>query len=479
MAKASEVVFNEEPHFYQDVCGFVDQAAQFTKHDKGLINQIKACNSVYRFQFPIRKGNSFEIIHAWRVEHSHHMSPTKGGIRYSEMVNEDEVMALAALMTYKCAIVNVPFGGAKGGIKINPKNYSLAELENITRRYTVELTKKNFIGPGIDVPAPDYGSGEREMSWIADTYLTMNPGSLDALGCVTGKPIALHGIAGRKEATGRGVAYAIRECVSFTEDMKEIGLTTGLEGKKIIVQGLGNVGYHTAKFLIEFGATIVGLCEYEGAIYNENGLDLDEVFNHRKSTGSILGFSKATKEFKNSAEGLEQACDILVPAALENQITEHNIARIKAKIIAEAANGPTSPAAAAAFIKQGGIIIPDMYANAGGVTVSYFEWLKNLSHVAFGRMGRRYDENSNINIMNLIESTTGMTLTNEQRMVVAKGASELELVNSGLEDTMVRSYHEIREIKMRNPKIDSLRTAAFVGAVDKIAISYMNMGIWP
>lgn len=479
MAKASEVVFNEEPHFYQDVCGFVDQAAQFTKHDKGLINQIKACNSVYRFQFPIRKGNSFEIIHAWRVEHSHHMSPTKGGIRYSEMVNEDEVMALAALMTYKCAIVNVPFGGAKGGIKINPKNYSLAELENITRRYTVELTKKNFIGPGIDVPAPDYGSGEREMSWIADTYLTMNPGSLDALGCVTGKPIALHGIAGRKEATGRGVAYAIRECVSVVEDMKQIGLEPGLSGKKIIVQGLGNVGYHTAKFLLEYGATIVGLCEYEGAIYNESGLDLDEVFNHRKSTGSILGFSKATKEFKNSAEGLEQACDILVPAALENQITEHNISRIKAKIIAEAANGPTSPAAAAAFIKQGGIIIPDMYANAGGVTVSYFEWLKNLSHVAFGRMGRRYDENSNINIMNLIESTTGMTLTNEQRMVVAKGASELELVNSGLEDTMVRSYHEIREIKMRNPKIDSLRTAAFVGAVDKIAVSYMNMGIWP
>ncbi|MBD3750663.1 MAG: Glu/Leu/Phe/Val dehydrogenase [Sphingobacteriales bacterium] len=479
MAKASEVVFNEEPHFYQDVCGFVDQAAQFTKHDKGLINQIKACNSVYRFQFPIRKGNSFEIIHAWRVEHSHHMSPTKGGIRYSEMVNEDEVMALAALMTYKCAIVNVPFGGAKGGIKINPKNYSLAELENITRRYTVELTKKNFIGPGIDVPAPDYGSGEREMSWIADTYLTMNPGSLDALGCVTGKPIALHGIAGRKEATGRGVAYAIRECVSFAEDMKPLGLTTGLSGKKIIVQGLGNVGYYTTKFLLEYGAIIVGLCEFEGAIYNENGLDLEEVFNHRKSTGSILGFSKATKEFKNSAEGLEQECDVLVPAALENQITEHNIARIKAKIIAEAANGPTSPAAAAAFINRGGIIIPDMYANAGGVTVSYFEWLKNLSHVAFGRMGRRYDENSNINIMNLIESTTGMTLTNEQRMVVAKGASELELVNSGLEDTMVRSYHEIRELKMRTPKIDSLRTAAFVGAVDKIAVSYMNMGVWP
>ncbi|MEO5911265.1 MAG: Glu/Leu/Phe/Val dehydrogenase [Pelobium sp.] len=478
MANPNELLLSEEPHFYDDVCGFVDQAAKYTDHDKGLISQIKACNSVYRFQFPIKRGNSFEIIHAWRVEHSHHMSPTKGGIRYSEMVNEDEVMALAALMTYKCAIVNVPFGGAKGGIKINPKNYTVAELETITRRYTVELIKKNFIGPGIDVPAPDYGSGEREMSWIADTYLTMNPGQLDALGCVTGKPIALHGIAGRREATGRGVAYAIRECVSVADDMKALGLSAGLEGKKVIVQGLGNVGYHSAKFLIEFGATVVGFCEYEGAIYNEDGFDLDEVFNHRKTTGSILGYSKSKMDFSNSAEGLEQPCDILVPAALENQLTEKNIARIQAKIIAEGANGPTTPAAAAMFIENGGIIIPDMYANAGGVTVSYFEWLKNLSHVAFGRMGRRYDENSNINIMNMIESATGVKLTTEQRLVVAKGASELELVNSGLEDTMIRSYHEIRELKMTK-NIDSLRTAAFVAAIDKVAISYQNMGIWP
>ncbi len=479
MAHANDILLTQEPHFYDDVCSFVDQAAQFTNHDKGLLQQIKACNSVYRFEFPIRKGNSFEIIHAWRVEHSHHMSPTKGGIRYSEMVNEDEVMALAALMTYKCAIVNVPFGGAKGGIKINPKNYTLAELENITRRYTVELIKKNFIGPGIDVPAPDYGSGEREMSWIADTYLTMNPGQLDALGCVTGKPIALHGIAGRREATGRGVAYAIRECVSVTDDMKALGLTAGLKGKRVIVQGLGNVGYHSAKFLIEFGAVVVGFCEYEGAIYNGDGLDLDEVFNHRKATGSILGFSGAKKEFKISAEGLEQECEILVPAALENQITEANVGKIKAKIIAEGANGPTTPAAAASFIKNGGIIIPDMYANAGGVTVSYFEWLKNLSHVAFGRMDRLYNENSNNNFLNVLETSTGTTLTPAQRAIVGKGATELELVNSGLEDTMTRSYHEIRDIKMSNPKIDSLRTAAFIGAVDKIAISYMNMGIWP
>lgn len=468
-----------ETTFFEDVCQYFDNAAQFLKYPHGLLDQIRSCNSVYRFRFPIRRGNDLEVIDAWRVEHSHHQSPTKGGIRYSEMVNEDEVMALAALMTYKCAIVNVPFGGAKGGIRINPKNYTVAELENITRRYTVELAKKNFIGPAIDVPAPDYGSGEREMSWIADTYQTLNPGQLDGLGCVTGKPIALHGIKGRKEATGRGVAIAIRECVNVVEDMTPLGLKAGLPGKRVIVQGLGNVGYHTAKYVAEFGGIVVGICEYEGAIYNESGLDLEEIMKHRKETGSILGFKGAKKEFKNSAEGLEQECDILVPAALENQITEHNISRIKAKIIAEGANGPTTPPAAAAFIKKGGIIIPDMYCNAGGVTVSYFEWLKNLSHVAFGRMDKRYEETANLNLVNMVEASTGVKLSSIQRSTIVKGASELELVNSGLEDTMIRSYHEIRSVKKSNPKIDSLRTAAFVSSIDKIAVSYMNLGVWP
>ncbi len=468
----------DKTSFFTDVCKNFDSAAQFTSHPAGLLEQIKACNSVYRFQFPIRRGNGFEVIDAWRVEHSHHMSPTKGGIRYSDMVNEDEVMALAALMTYKCAIVNVPFGGAKGGICINPKNYSVAELETITRRYTTELIKKNFIGPGIDVPAPDYGSGEREMSWIADTYMTMNPGSLDALGCVTGKPIALHGIRGRKEATGRGVAYAIRECVSVAEDMQKLGYTAGLQDKRVIVQGLGNVGYHSAKFLSEFGATIVGICEFEGAIYNADGLNIDEVFAHRKNTGSILGFPGAT-DFKNSGEGLEQACDILVPAALENQITEKNIKNIKAKIIAEGANGPCTPEAEEIFNEMGGIIIPDMYCNAGGVTVSYFEWLKNLSHVAFGRMENRYAENSNANLINTLESLTGKTIPAEHRLMIVKGASEMELVNSGLEDTMIHSYHEIRETLMNKPQVKTLRTAAFVNSIDKIAVSYMNLGVWP
>jgi glutamate dehydrogenase (NAD(P)+) len=466
-------------NFFGDVCNNFDHAAQFTNHDAGLLDQIKSCNSVYRFRFPIRKGNSFEVIDAWRVEHSHHQTPTKGGIRYSEMVNEDEVMALAALMTYKCAIVSVPFGGAKGGIKINPKNYSVQDLENITRRYTVELIKKNFIGPSIDVPAPDYGSGEREMSWIADTYATMNPGQLDAMGCVTGKPIALHGIAGRREATGRGVAIAVRECVSVGEDMQKLGLLPGISGKKVIVQGLGNVGYHSAKFLSEFGALIVGLCEFEGAIYHPDGLDVEAVFQHRKTTGSIMGYAGAKQQFKNSMEGLEQPCDILVPAALENQITLANAKNIKAKIIAEGANGPTTPEAELVFCQNGGIIIPDMYANAGGVTVSYFEWLKNLSHVAFGRMNRRFEENATTNMVNMVEGLTGVALTPMQRSTIIKGASEVELVNSGLEDTMIRSYHEIRETYKQNSKIDTLRTAAFVGAINKVAISYQNMGVWP
>jgi len=476
----SIVLSKEEPHFFKDVCQFFDQAAQFTNHDQGLLNQIKACNSVYRFQFPIRRENGeIEVVDAWRVQHSHHKSPTKGGIRYSEMVNEDEVMALAALMSYKCAIVNVPFGGAKGGIRINTKDYTVGELENITRRYTVELIKKNFIGPGIDVPAPDYGTGEREMSWIADTYLTMNPGQLDALGCVTGKPLSLHGIDGRRGATGRGVAIAIRECVSYADDMKALGLTSGLEGKRIIIQGLGNVGYFSAKVLMEFGAIIVGVCEYDGALYNEDGLDPDEILQHRKETGSILNFPGAKTQFESSAEGLEQACDILVPAALENQLTEENIHRIQAKIIAEGANGPTTPGAAAAFIKNGGLIIPDMFCNAGGVIVSYFEWLKNLSHIAFGRMDRRYTETANLNIVNMVEAVTGASLTELQRKAIVKGPSEGELVNSGLEDTMIRSYQEIRDVFVRNPKINSMRTAALVSSIDKIAVSYQNMGIWP
>ncbi|MGV8019273.1 MAG: Glu/Leu/Phe/Val dehydrogenase [Ignavibacteria bacterium] len=473
----------ENTNFFADVCNFFDKAAKHLNYPAGLLQQIKMCNSIYHFQFPLRlDDDNYITIDAYRVEHSHHMLPVKGGIRYSEMVNEDEVKALAALMTYKCAVVNVPFGGAKGGIKVEPSKFRASELERITRRYTSELIKKNFIGPGIDVPAPDYGTGPREMAWIADTYATFNSSNTsqtDSMACVTGKPLSQHGILGRKEATGRGVYFAAREACRVEEDMKKLGLTQGLEGKKVIVQGLGNVGYWAAYLMQnDGGAVIVGLAEREGGIYDPNGINVEDVFKHRKETGSILNFKKA-KNFKTPGEVLELECDILVPAALENQITINNAANIKAKIIVEGANGPVTAEAEEILLKKGILVLADMYANAGGVTVSYFEWLKNLQHVSFGRMDRRYDEATHTNMVNVVENLTGKKLTQTQRNVVITGPNELDLVNSGLEDTMIMAYHQIRDIKVKNPKIDSFRTAAFVHAIDKIAVSYMDLGIFP
>lgn len=463
--------------FFQGVERNFDKAATFTRFEKGILEQIKACNSVYQMKFPVRIGDKIEVIEAYRVQHSHHKLPCKGGIRYSMDVNQDEVMALASLMTYKCAIVNVPFGGAKGGIKINPRNYTPFELEKITRRYASELVKKNFIGAGIDVPAPDYGTGAREMSWIADTYASLNPGDVNALGCVTGKPVSQGGVRGRTEATGLGVFYGVRELCNVAEDMKRLGLTPGVANKRVIVQGLGNVGYHAAKFFSEGGSIIVGLAEYEGGIYNANGLDLEAVVAHRKATGSILGFPGAT-EFKNSAETLEQDCDILIPAALENVINASNADRIKAKIIGEGANGPLTPEADEILLAKGAIVVPDMYLNAGGVTVSYFEWLKNLSHVRFGRMDKRFSENQNSTILQTVENLTGKSVSDIERRQIMHGPDEVDLVYSGLEDTMIGSYHEIRESMMLN-KMNDMRTAAFIVAINKVGVAYEELGIFP
>ena len=387
-------------------------------------------------------------------------------------------MALAALMTYKCAIVNVPFGGAKGGIKINPKKYTPFELEKITRRYASELVKKNFIGPGIDVPAPDYGTGAREMSWIVDTYASLKPGEVDAQACITGKPVSQGGVRGRTEATGLGIYYGIREVVSIKEDMDKLGLTTGIEGKKVIVQGLGNVGFHAAKFFQDNGAIIVGLAEYEGGIYNEAGINLYDVVDHRKATGSILNYPGATN-FVKSAEVMEQPCDILIPSALENVINGSNADRIQAKIIGEGANGPLTPEADEILGAKGVMIIPDMYLNAGGVTVSYFEWLKNLSHVRFGRMDKRFSENQYGSILHTVENLTGKHVTEAERKVLLHGPDEVDLVYSGLEDTMISSYHEIRDAWVGlEGKVD-MRTAAFTVAINKIGVAYEELGIFP
>lgn len=467
----------QEYSFFRGVERNFDKASSFTRFEKGILEQIKACNSIYQMKFPVRIGDQIEVIEAYRVQHSHHKLPCKGGIRYSMDVNQDEVMALASLMTYKCAIVNVPFGGAKGGIKINPKKYTTFELEKITRRYASELVKKNFIGPGIDVPAPDYGTGAREMSWIADTYASLKPGEVDALGCVTGKPVTQGGVRGRTEATGLGVFYGVRELCNVAEDMAKIGLPVGVEGKKVIVQGLGNVGYHAAKFFTENGAILVGLAEYEGGIYNEKGLDLEKVVAFRKETGSILNFPGATNLTK-SADTLEMACDILIPAALENVINAGNAARIQAKIIGEGANGPLTPEADEILNKKGVIVVPDMYLNAGGVTVSYFEWLKNLSHVRFGRMDKRFSENQNGALLASVETLTGKRVSDIERRQLMHGPDEVDLVYSGLEDTMIGSYHEIREALL-SLGIQDMRTAAFTVAINKVGISYEELGIFP
>jgi glutamate dehydrogenase (NAD(P)+) len=393
-------------------------------------------------------------------------------------VNQDEVMALASLMTYKCAIVNVPFGGGKGGIKINPRNYSVYELEKITRRYTSELVKKNFIGPGIDVPAPDYGTGEREMAWIVDTYASLKPGDIDAAGCVTGKPITQGGVRGRKEATGLGVFYGIREVCNMPDVMQKQGLTVGVVGKTIVVQGLGNVGYHSAKFFREAGAKVIALAEYEGAIMNPEGLNEEEVFEHRKKTGSILNFPGAKNLAKNT-DALELECDILIPAALENVINEENADRVKAKIIGEAANGPCTPEADEIFVKKGILCVPDMYLNAGGVTVSYFEWLKNLSHVRYGRMEKRFTENLNTQILAQIEGLTGKNVSDIERKFIMHGPEEVDLVHSGLEETMISATREIMAIWLGNAEIPDMRTAAYVSAINKVATSYVELGIFP
>jgi glutamate dehydrogenase (NAD(P)+) len=469
---------SEQIQFFENVQTYVDQAAAYTKFPKGLIEQIKVCNAVYRIRFPIKRNNgTIEVIEAYRVQHSHHKLPTKGGIRYSEMVDQDEVMALAALMTYKCAVVNVPFGGAKGGIKIDTKKYSEDELERITRRYTFELNKKGFIGPSLDVPAPDYGTGAREMSWIADTYMQFNQNEINAAACVTGKPIEMGGVHGRTEATGRGIFYGLKHACSFADDMKKIGLTTGIEGKKVIVQGFGNVGYYAAKIMEEHGAIVVGIAEYEGGLYNDKGIDVEDLKKYQIANKTIRNYPKA-KFIKQSNLLMEHECDILIPAALENQITTVNADKIKAKIIGEGANGPITPKAEAILKKKNTIIVPDMYLNAGGVTVSYFEWLKNLSHVSFGRLDNRYQNDSFNKIVDLIETNTGRKITNRERESL-HGAKEIDIVRSGLEDTMINSYENIREILKRHKKMDSLRTAAYVDALNKIGVTYENMGVFP
>lgn len=462
--------------FFKQVNNNFDRAASYLSVEKGMLEQIKECNSTYHVAFPLRRDDGrVEVIHGWRSAHSSHKSPTKGGIRFAMEVNEDEINALAALMTYKCAVVSVPFGGAKGGVQIDRTKYSASEIERITRRFTFELIQKNFIGPGLDVPAPDYGTGEPEMTWILDTYRAM-VNSLDSEGCVTGKPIHQGGISGRREATGRGVYFGLREACSVKEEMDKLGLSTGLEGKRVVVQGLGNVGYYAAYFLRESGALITGVSEMHGGVFDEKGIDIEHLKEYITETGSIKNYPNG-RFIDDPAAMLEMECDILIPAALENQITAENAGRVRAKIIGEAANGPVTGEGESILEDKSVLIIPDIYLNAGGVTVSYFEWIKNLSHIRFGRMDRRYEENAMTRLLGAIEELTGSRFHERDIERLGKGPDEWDIVDSGLEDTMVMAYNKMYENGKKHKT--NMRTAAFISAIEMIALSYQQLGIFP
>ena len=440
-----------------------------------LANQIMLANSTYVVRFGVRLRDTLTTFTGFRSVHSEHFEPVKGGIRYAPDVNQQEVEALAALMSYKCALVEVPFGGSKGGLIIDPRDWTSAELERITRRFTQELAKRDLIHPSQNVPAPDVGTGEREMAWMADEYKRLNPAEINAWACVTGKPVAKGGISGRAEATGRGVVYALRSFFDCKEDVTKAGLKPGLKGKRIIVQGLGNVGYHAAKILSEEDdALITHVMERDGAVVDENGINIETLRSHISSTGGVLGYSGYVE---SGLEMLESDADIIIPAAMELVITEANAKNIKAPLIIEAANGPVSAKADTILRDRGVIIIPDLYANAGGVTVSYFEWIKNLSRIRFGRMQRRADESRYGALIEGIEGMTGQSFPDELASRAINGGAEIDLVRSGLEDTMRSTYDVISEVWNKEKSAIDLRTAAMMVAVQRIAQGYQSIGI--
>ena len=471
-----------EPSFRESVDLMFNRAVALMDLPPGLEEKIRVCNATYTVRFGVRLRGQIQTFTGYRSVHSEHMEPVKGGIRFALAVNQDEVEALAALMTYKCALVEAPFGGSKGGLRINPREYDEHEMELITRRFAYELAKRDLIHPSQNVPAPDMGTGEREMAWIADQYKRMNTTDINSAACVTGKPLNAGGIAGRVEATGRGVQYALQEFFRHPEDVAIAGLKGTLDGKRVIVQGLGNVGYHAAKFLSEEdGCTITGIIERDGALFNPKGLEVDAIHAWIAKHGGVTGYPDAVHTAEGAAV-MEEECDILIPAALEGVINLGNADRIKAPLIIEAANGPVTAGADAILREKGTVIIPDMYANAGGVTVSYFEWVKNLSHIRFGRMQRRQEESRHQLVVDELERLSsdkqlGWTISPNFKTKYLRGAGELELVRSGLDDTMRIAYQSMREVWHSRDDVDDLRTAAYLVAIGKVASSYRAKGL--
>ncbi len=466
-----------EPSFRESTNIMFNRAVRLMDLPPGLVEKIKVCNATYTVRFGVRLRGDIHTFTGYRSVHSEHMEPVKGGIRFAMSVNQDEVEALAALMTYKCALVDAPFGGSKGGLCIDPRDWEVDELERITRRFAYELAKRDLIHPSQNVPAPDMGTGEREMAWIADQYARMNTTDINARACVTGKPISGGGIQGRTEATGRGVQYALQEFFRHPEDINAAGMSGTLDGKRVIVQGLGNVGYHAAKFLQEEdGCKIIGVLEFDGCVTNPDGIDIEDLKQHIAHTGSCQGYSGGECH-PPEAKIMEMDTDILIPAAMEGVINLSNAENIKTPLIIEAANGPVTSGADEILRKKGCVIIPDMYANAGGVTVSYFEWVKNLSHIRFGRMQRRQEEERHRLLINELESVTGHQLSDTFKQRYLHGAGELELTRSGLEDTMRGSYQSMREVWHQRDDVTDLRTAAYLVSIGKVAGSYQAKGL--
>ena len=472
-----------EPSFRESVDLMFNRASKLMDLSPGLEQKIRVCNSTYTVRFGVRLRGKIETFTGYRSVHSEHMEPVKGGIRYALSVNQDEVEALAALMTYKCALVETPFGGSKGGLCIDPRQWDEHELEQITRRFAYELIKRDLINPAQNVPAPDMGTGEREMAWIADQYKRMNTTDINGNACVTGKPIAMGGIQGRTEATGRGVQFALREFFRHPEDVAKAGLSGQLEGKRVIVQGLGNVGYHAAKFLSEEdGCKVVAVIERDGALLDPKGLEIEAVRQHMNRNGGHLAGYPGAKHVADGAAVLEEACDILIPAAMEGVINLGNAARINSPLIIEAANGPITYGADEILRQKGCVIIPDMYANAGGVTVSYFEWVKNLSHIRFGRMQRRAEEARSRLLVEELERLSadqglGWSLGEGFKEKFLQGSDELALVRSGLDDTMRTAYQAMREIWHSRDDVEDLRVAAYIVSIGRVAATYRSKGL--
>jgi glutamate dehydrogenase (NAD(P)+) len=461
--------------FLESVERTFDQAADLVDISPGLRHKIKVANSTYTVRFGVRLRGELFTFTGYRSVHSEHMEPVKGGIRYSPHADQDEVEALAALMTYKCALVEAPFGGSKGALVIDPSAWEVDELEKITRRFTQELAKRHLISQAQNVPAPDMGTGEREMAWMADEFKRLNPDDLNPWACVTGKPVNKGGIRGRIEATGRGVQYALQEAFRHPKDIEYAGMSGTLQGKRIIVQGLGNVGYHAAKFLSEEDqSVIICVIEHDGAVVDETGINIEALRTHIIENGGVKGYANYSED---SASCLALDCDIMIPAAMEGVITKHNADTIKAKMIIEAANGPITFTADQMLRERGCLIIPDLYANAGGVTVSYFEWVKNIGHIRFGRLQRRQEERKTTMMVKAIEEMVGKPFPQGFLDEIAAGTTELDLVRSGLDDTMRQGYQVISEKWHSDDRIPDLRIAAMMISLERIVDSYKSLGI--